>query len=358
MSSSGTVSFMTLRRGWAAIGLAAALVAGGVALVSATEASAAACQVAAAGDIGETGGQQQHTGDQVRALAPQYVLALGDLAYENGSTADFAARYNPAWGSFRAITKPAPGNHEYQTANAAGYFAYFSPIDPYYAFDVCGWRLYSLNSELTGAARSTMVSWFAADSAAHAAQPRLAYWHKPRWSDGTSHGNDPIQQDLWSAAATGGTKVVLNGHEHLYTRFAEMNAAGAASAGGTREFVVGTGGAALTAFGAISANDQRHVTNSHGVMLLTLRATGYDWKWADWDGSVSDVGTLNFPAASPSPSVTPTTASPSPTCAPVTTTVTAPAVTTTVTAPAVTVTVTPTPTPFVATLTGTVTPPV
>ena len=39
--------------------------------------------------------------------------------------AEFANCYGPSWGRHKARTRPAPGNHEYQTAGAAGYFGYF-----------------------------------------------------------------------------------------------------------------------------------------------------------------------------------------------------------------------------------------
>lgn len=336
---------MTLSRRRVAIAtaLAGALAIGAMALVTVAPADAATCQVAAAGDIGESGGNQSHTGDQIRAAAPQFVLPLGDEAYDSGTTAEFAANYNPFWGSFKSITRPTPGNHEYETAGAAGYFAYFAGqvgTSAYYAFDVCGWRLYSMNSELTGGARTTMLSWFTADVASHPGQPRLGYWHKPRYNDGTSHGDDTGQQDLWAAMTAAGVKVVLNGHEHSYQRWAEMNSSGVATAGGTREFIVGTGGATLNDFGStIRANDQKHVTGSHGAMVLTLRANGYDWKWADWDGSVSDTGSLNWTVATPTttPPITSTT-SPVTTTPPVTSTT--PPATTTACPPAATVTVT------------------
>ena len=43
---------------------------------------------------------------------------------------------------------PAPGNHEYQTAGAAGYFGYFTGVRPYYSFDLGAWHLIALNSEI------------------------------------------------------------------------------------------------------------------------------------------------------------------------------------------------------------------
>ena len=45
------------------------------------------------------------------------VYAIGDNAYPNGTAAEFAC-YNPTWGRHKARTKPAAGNHEYNTAGA------------------------------------------------------------------------------------------------------------------------------------------------------------------------------------------------------------------------------------------------
>ena len=38
---------------------------------------------------------------------------LGDLQYESGTAAQFAASYDPSWGRLNAIAHPAVGNHEY-----------------------------------------------------------------------------------------------------------------------------------------------------------------------------------------------------------------------------------------------------
>ena len=55
------------------------------------------------------------------------VLALGDLQYVNGSLALFNRYYDPKMGrgkGLKAKTYPAPGNHEYLTSGATGYFDY------------------------------------------------------------------------------------------------------------------------------------------------------------------------------------------------------------------------------------------
>ena len=81
-------------------------------------------------------------------MAPQQVLALGDLQYNRGAPADFTVSYQNSWGRFKTITRPVVGNHEYGTCGAGGYFGYFgnaaTPRQPgcvkncdgYYSFDV------------------------------------------------------------------------------------------------------------------------------------------------------------------------------------------------------------------------------
>src|SRR5207245_3146147 len=57
---------------------------------------------------------------------PGTVFALGDLAYEKGTTADFQNCYDPTWGRLKARTRPSPGNHEYALhVPATGYFHYW-----------------------------------------------------------------------------------------------------------------------------------------------------------------------------------------------------------------------------------------
>ena len=94
------------------------------------------------------------SGDEATAALldgiPGTVFTAGDNAYESGTNSEFANRYEPSWGRHKARTKPSPGNHEYATSGATGYFNYFGPAagDPskgYYAYDLGAWRINSLN---------------------------------------------------------------------------------------------------------------------------------------------------------------------------------------------------------------------
>jgi len=74
---------------------------------------------------------------------PGTVFVSGDLAYPNGSDEDFANCYGPTWGRFKDRTRPAPGNHEYNTDGASGYVRYFGaaagdPTKGYYSYELGG----------------------------------------------------------------------------------------------------------------------------------------------------------------------------------------------------------------------------
>jgi len=67
------------------------------------------------------------TAELISSAKPQKVLALGDMAYSQGTAAQYADYYDPAWGDLKAITAPTPGNHEYES-DGKGYFDYFNEV--------------------------------------------------------------------------------------------------------------------------------------------------------------------------------------------------------------------------------------
>ncbi len=241
--------------------------------------------VAAAGDLCSTPMDCAPSAAVVDAIDPDKVLVLGDNAYPNGSTSDYAAFYAPNWGRFKEKTMPAPGNHEYQTAGASGYFGYFTGVAPYYSFDLGAWHLISLNSEIPVSDGSAQENWLEADLAAvPAGKCILAYWHQPRFSSG-QHSSNTAYHQLWVDLYAKGADIVLNGHEHNYERFAKQNPSGVADANGIREFIVGTGGRTLRAMGTTKANSEVRNNNSYGALKLTLNAGSYDWQFVPVAGS-------------------------------------------------------------------------
>jgi len=222
------------------------------------------------------------------------VFTTGDNAYDNGTTSEFTNCYNPTWGRHKSRTKPSPGNHDYNTSGAAGYFQYFNNPPAYYAYNLGAWRIYALNSEIDVSASGAQGTWLQSDLAANPKQCALAYWHKPRWSSGSSHGSASSMQAIWQILYNAGAEVVLNGHEHNYERFAQMNATGATVSQGLREFVVGTGGASHYAFGSALSSSEVRNSSTFGVLKLTLHSSSYDWQFVPVAGSTfTDSGTSN-----------------------------------------------------------------
>lgn len=270
--------------------------------------------VAAAGDIAcapparrtSSGCHHRDTSDLLVAGGYDAVLPLGDLQYECGQASAYRSVYDPTWGRVKAVTHPAVGDNEYSgngcsTAGASGYFGYFgsaaTPRQPscrtacggYYSYDLGTWHIVVLNTECSkpGVGGCTSSSpqgrWLAADLAANPSQCTLAYWHRPRWQDnGRTSGNSSY---FVQAPHNAGAEVILNGHEHLYERFAPQTPAGVAAPNGIRQFTVGTGGKNRHGLsGTPPRNAQARSSSAFGVLALTLHPTSYDWRFVSEAG--------------------------------------------------------------------------
>jgi Calcineurin-like phosphoesterase len=251
--------------------------------------------ITAAGDISLpiASAATKATAQLVTSINPTVALTLGDNQYLTGALADFQTGYGATWGVFKSKTRPAPGNHEYDASSAAtGYFSYFGSRAPgrWYSFDVGAWHLISLNSncaKIGGCTAGTQeYEWLKADLASHPARCTLAYWHHPRWSSGSEHGNSsqvgPFVQLLYNA----GAEVILSGHEHNYERFAPQTPGGALdSTRGIVQFVAGTGGASLYGFGSPDANSLVRNASTNGVLQMTLHPSSYDFRFRPIAGS-------------------------------------------------------------------------
>src|SRR5579859_3042814 len=193
--------------------------------------------------------QEKATSDLVAQAHPDAVLALGDNQYEDATLSGFQRSYDPTWGRFKDITYPVPGNHEYLTPGAAGYFAYFGSLarnDPggYYSFNLGAWHIIALNSECTETGvggcgvDSQQEQWLLSDLAANRSACTLAFWHEPRFTSGRNL-NHPALQALWQDLYAFGADLVLNGHDHIYERFAPQTPQQQAAPQGIRELIVG-----------------------------------------------------------------------------------------------------------------------
>ncbi|MGH8950354.1 MAG: DUF7594 domain-containing protein, partial [Acidimicrobiia bacterium] len=195
--------------------------------------------LAGAGDIANCGVDGDATTAQLLDLVVSehdeaIVFTTGDNAYSDGSSEDFAECYAPTWGRHLERTRPAPGNHEYETADAAGYFGYFgeaagSPGEGYYAYEAGDWQVIALNSncdEVGGCeAGSPQERWLRQELQGSDARCTLAYWHHPLFSSG-DHGGWADVRPLFQALYDDGAELVLNGHDHNFERFALQDPTG------------------------------------------------------------------------------------------------------------------------------------
>lgn len=239
-------------------------------------------------------------GDEATAAlldqTPGMVFTTGDNAYPNGTDAEFADCYGPSWGRHKARTRPTPGNHEYYSGGG-GYFRYFGHLagesgTGYYSYRLGDWHIIALNSEIDVRAGSSQEQWLRAELAASDARCTLAYWHRPLFSSGW-HGSDGRMKAIWKTLYDAGADVVLSGHDHVYERFAPQRADGTVDPErGIRQFIIGTGGSDLRAFGATAANSEVRHSESFGVLKLTLHSYHYAWEFIPVAGAAfTDAGT-------------------------------------------------------------------
>ncbi len=86
--------------------------------------------------------------------------------------------------------------------------------------------------------------------------------------------------------AEGGVDVVVNGHDHIYERFAPVDKHGNRNTmTGMRQFIVGTGGATPYELRREAPHSEVRNTSTFGVLKLTLKSGGYDWKFVPVQGS-------------------------------------------------------------------------
>lgn len=226
------------------------------------------------------------------------VLPLGDVQTPRGELHYFFQGFGPSWGRLKAITRPTPGNHDYLTPGAQGYFDYFNGVGArrgpagdrerggYYSFELGEWRLIALDSncgQLPGGCGvgSPQQRWLARTLARDPKRCTLAYWHHPRFSSFAVEGGRGPKATvaLWQTLYDAGVDLVLSGHQHFYERLAPQDGNGNLDrVRGIRSFVVGTGGHSLDQAEFRDRNSMAFSADAFGVLQLRLRPNGYDYR--------------------------------------------------------------------------------
>lgn len=264
-------------------------------------ARAAAATVVVVGDVAcpaedpttSTQCRQAATARLARKVGPTRVIAAGDLQYPQGSLADFQASYDASWGKLKGRTRAVPGNHEYLTPGAQGFYDYFGLDAPgYRTMNVGGWRVYLLNSQCDEIDCEAQRTWLRDDLNANPVACSAIVMHFPRYSSGP-HGSNTSVKPLWKIAYRHGVDLALAGHDHDYERFAAMDHAGRRTTEGIRSFVVGTGGKSLYPRATTAQGSKYFRADKFGVLVLTLTDGDYSWKFKAVGGAVRDRGSAS-----------------------------------------------------------------
>jgi hypothetical protein len=254
--------------------------------------------VAAAGDISCPSfcAQVATAGLITDVIRPQAVLGLGDFQYDSGTLDLFHAFYDPTWGRFKSITYPINGDAEdfYGTGDWLTYWSSGAPVTPRaeasYSFNVGSWHVVALNSSCfrpESCDEASWTSWLRRDLAANRTRCTLAYWHLPYFTSPTA-GEDgrPGLKAWYDVLYSAGVDVLLQAHQHFYERFAPQNPTGGRDTRrGITVLTVGTGGRSHAVPSGRAPNSAVLNAATFGVLSLTLRPTGYDFRFVPVPGS-------------------------------------------------------------------------
>jgi hypothetical protein len=225
------------------------------------------------------------------------VFTTGDNVYNTPTADNYLNCYGPNWGRHLYRTHATPGNHDYDPPGPFTYFQYFGSAAGeqfglgYYSYNLGGWHILALDSDIPIGAGSSQLLWVESELAANKVPCTIAYWHHPLFSS-AKNGPQTFVRDLWRVLYKYGVDVVMNGHDHVYERFAPQDPDGKADAAkGIRQFTVGTGGASLYYFNTpLATSESRALV--HGVLKIGLQASSYTWEFIPVSGqSFRDSGT-------------------------------------------------------------------
>jgi invasin-like protein/calcineurin-like phosphoesterase family protein len=254
-----------------------------------------------AGDISKCSNNGDEATAQLLDAIPGTVYTVGDNAYEDGNIDEFNDCYAPTWGRHKDRTRPSAGNVDYNTPNAAPYFAYFgaaagNPGEGYYSFNLGAWHIVVLNSNVARTASSPQGQWLRADLAANPSLCTLAYFHHPLYSSTSGSGSGGAVwgsvRPFWDTLYAKGVDLVLGGHRHFYERLAPMKPDGSPDeASGMREFVTGMGGVSGGTITNLFPTSEVRNGDTRGVLKFHLYEDSYAWKFVPIAGKTfTDTG--------------------------------------------------------------------
>jgi predicted MPP superfamily phosphohydrolase len=189
------------------------------------------------GDSGGGGSDQYQLQEQMLTVPYDLILHTGDIAYEEGTLAQYQANVFDVYAElFRSIPfYPASGNHDYKTLSAEPFRDVFNlPGDSGEKWYSYNWGPAHFAALDTEADYKTQAAWLDHDLEANPSPWKIVYMHRPPYSSG-SHGSDTgLRNALAPILKKHNVQLVLAGHDHDYERMVPQN--------GTTYVVTGGGG--------------------------------------------------------------------------------------------------------------------
>ena len=212
--------------------------------------------------------------DMITKWGPERVVIVGDVQYPSHSMRDYTESFLPTWGSLRGITKAVPGNHEYATSQASGYYEAWGLDAGMWSEKIGEWLLVGINtSDECGVVKcdagSEQYNWLAQQI--QNTECVVVFGHHPRVSSGV-HGDTKRLKDIWELMEANDVEAYVSGHDHHYERVY----------GDVVQYVVGTGGADLRGAGR---EGDTVVEGRHGFLAFTASSKGADVSFIATDGT-------------------------------------------------------------------------
>jgi len=246
------------------------------------------------GDYGMAGQGERDVAQLVQSWNPSFIITTGDNNCPDGAAStidqnvgqyyrDFIYPYKGSYGAGATTNLffPSLGNHDWNTAGAAPYLAYFTlpGNERYYDVTWTPVHLFALDSDLREpdgvSSTSVQARWLQSKLATSTACWKLVYFHHAPFSSGP-HG--PSEWMQWPFQVWG-ADVVLSGHDHTYERVL-LN--------GFPYLVNGLGGNGRYPFIRLIAGSQVRYNAKNGAMRVTATRTDIKYEFIAVDGTVVD----------------------------------------------------------------------
>jgi hypothetical protein len=238
----------------------------------------------------------------------QFILSLGDNAYGSGRPHEWQEFVFEVYQELftELAFYPTWGNHDYSTADAApGIDSVFlfenawriQDRERYWSMDWGPIHLVGLDTErpateIRESETDDQLDWLEADLADNGLPWTIAAWHKPAWSGMPGRGPDPTALLLFAPVLEdAGAAMVLQGHNHMYERFAPMRGYESVAEGdeGTVYIVSGGGGRSLYGIGQVDY--QLVAQEVYHFLFVEADACALTLTAIDLDGVIIDTAT-------------------------------------------------------------------